>query len=66
MALLSDGIKQKEFDVRMIQRKLSKGLILQEEVEKNQRKLPDDTENADYVALDSFFEGLAGKSGLRD
>lgn len=50
----------------MTQRNLSKGLILQEEVEKHQKKLPDDTENADYIALDSFLEGIAGKSGLRD
>lgn len=66
MALLSDGLKSKEFDIRMVQRGLNKGLILQDEVEKHQKKLPDDAENAEFVSLDTFMEGIGGKSGLRD
>ena len=67
MALLSDGIKGKEFDVRMVQRGLNKGLVLLDDIEKHQKKLPDDSENAEFVSLDSFFEGLnTNKAGLRD
>lgn len=66
MALLSDGIKEKEFDVRMVQRALNKGLLQQDEVEKHEKKLADDGENAEYINLETFFEGVGGKSGLRD
>lgn len=65
MALLSDGMRDKEFDVRMVARKLSKGLILQDEVEKNEKKLVDDTENATSINLEEAFESVRGKSGLR-
>lgn len=67
MALLSGGLKDKEFDIRMVQRGLNKGLILLDEVEKNLKKLPDDSENAEYVNVETFFEGLStNKAGLRD
>lgn len=66
MALLSDGLIGKEFDVRMVQRGLSKGLILADDVEKHLKKLTDDADNADYLNLDEVLEGLRGKSGLRD
>lgn len=66
MALLQNALQDKEFDVRMIARGLSKGLIQQDEVEKHQKKLADDEANADYINLDSLLEGIGGKSGLRD
>lgn len=50
----------------MVQRGLNKGLILQDEVEKHQKKLPDDSSNADYLNLEVILEGVGGKSGLRD
>lgn len=65
MALLSQCLKDKDFDVRMVQRALTKGLILAEEVEKHSKKLTDDGENADFVRIDSLMEGVTGKSGLR-
>jgi hypothetical protein len=65
MSLLSDGMKDKEFDVRMVARKLSKGLILQEEVDKHEKKLVDDSEIANYVNLEEALESVRGKSGLR-
>jgi hypothetical protein len=66
MALLEDGIKDKEFDVRMIQRGLNKGLLLQDEVDKNQKKIADDSDNADYINTETLMESIGGKSGLRD
>ncbi len=66
MALLSNGIKDKEFDIRVIQRGLNKGLLQQDDVDKHHKKLPDDAANADYIDLEVFMEGVGGKSGLRD
>lgn len=66
MALLQDALVDKEFDIRMVARKLSKGHIQQDEVEKHQKKLADDAANADYLNLEALFEGIGGKSGLRD
>ena len=65
MALLSKATKAKEFDVRMIQRGLNKGLVTFDDVEKNQKKLADDTGEADSIDLEVLLEGLRGKSGLR-
>lgn len=66
MALLSNAVKEKEFDIRMVQRGLSKGLILKDDVDKHHKKLADDSENADYLNLSTLFESIGGKSGLRD
>ena len=65
MALLSEASKEKEFDVRMINRGLSKGLITQDEVEKHKKSLSDDAETADYIDLEVLLESVKGKSGLR-
>ncbi len=56
MALLSEASKEKEFDVRMINRNVVKGTLSRQDVEKNEKKLPDDSANADYVNIDSFLE----------
>jgi hypothetical protein len=66
MALLSDGIKEKEFDVRMVQRALNKGLVQQDDIDKHLKKLPDDSANCYYMNLETLSEGVSGKSGLRD
>lgn len=65
MALLSEALKQKKFDVRMIERGYTKGHYSAAEVEKNQNQLPDDKENADHINLDEVYQGIKGKSGLR-
>ena len=66
MALLEDGIKNKEFDIRMVQRGLNIGRVLQDDIDKHDKKLPDDAANADYLNLEVLMEGVGGKSGLRD
>lgn len=66
MALLEDGIRQKGFDVRMVQRGLNKGVLLKEEVNRHLKDLPDDSENAEFVNLEVLGEGIAGNSGLRE
>lgn len=65
MALLSQGLKDKELDIRMVQRGLTKGLLRTDDIEKHNKKLPDDAENAEYTNLETMMEVLGGKSGLR-
>ena len=65
MALLSDALKEKEFDIRMVSRKLSKGLMLEEEVTKHESTLPDESENCAYVNLEELHNEIRGRSGLR-
>lgn len=66
MALLSQALKDKEVDIRMIQRGLNKGFVSLDEVEKMTKRLQDETESAEFTNLETFMEGLGGKSGLRD
>ena len=66
MALLSNALTDKDFDIRMVARGLSKGYIQQVEVDKHLKKLPDDAANAEYINLEVLLEGVGGKSGLRD
>lgn len=54
--LLSEAIKEKEFDIRMINRNVVRGSLARQDVEKNEKKLPDDSANADFVSLESFME----------
>jgi hypothetical protein len=65
MSLLSRCTEEKEFDVRITPRKLSKGLMLQDELEKHCKKLIDDGENADYANIETLLESVKGHSGLR-
>lgn len=65
MALLSEALNEKEFDIRMVSRGLNKGHVLQDDVEKHMKKLSDDTSNSEYLNLEILLEGIGGKSGLR-
>lgn len=66
MAFISKAYKEKEFDIRMVQRGLSKGLVLQADVEKHQKKLPDDAANAEFVSIEFLRESIGRKpTGLR-
>lgn len=65
MALLSKAIEDKTFDVRMIQRGLNKGLMTRDEVEKNTKKIADDSSNADYIDVTTLFESVGKEAGLR-
>ena len=65
MALLSEKMKEKFFDVRMIQRGMSKGTHTQAEVDKFLKNLPDDAENVDVYNLEDAYNEVCGKSGLR-
>ncbi len=54
MSLLHEAVEEKMFDVRMIERNVARGTLQAEEVSKAAKKLTDDAENADYIAIDSL------------
>lgn len=49
MPLLVDATEEKNFDVRMVERNLTRGRVTSDDVEKLVKKLPDDSENAQWV-----------------
>lgn len=65
MSLLSRCTEEKEFDVRIVPRKLNKGLLLQDEVDKHSKKLVDESDQAEYTNIQTLLENIEGQSGLR-
>lgn len=65
MATLSDAIRDKKNDLRMINRLSAKGVSTKVENDKLLKALPDDAEAATYVDVDAIRQELEGKSGLR-
>lgn len=56
MALLHEASEEKKLDIRMIERNLSRGLLSQDEVEKQAKKLPDDSDNAQWSNPETLSE----------
>ena len=54
MSLLHDGILEKKYDVRVIEKNLTRGVVSDQEVKKFVEQLPDDSENAVYINLDEI------------
>lgn len=65
MALLSEALIEKEYDTRLVTRNVTKGQIGQEDVEKHVKKLVDESNHGDYMNLETLYESVTGKSGLR-
>ena len=63
MALLSEALKEKIYDVRMIKRGISNGKVSREELNKSVQSLKDDSENADITKIDVLLESLSKKPG---
>jgi hypothetical protein len=55
MTLLHEAVDAKKMDVRLVERNINRGVMSAEEVEKNLKKLPDDSENAEYIAIESLM-----------
>ena len=66
MSLLSNYLDEKEFDVRVIQRNMARGLVLQADLDKHVKKLPDDTNQGEWVNVAEIFHELENKSKLRN
>ena len=46
MSLLNDAVKDKKFDVRVVERGVQRGTLTAEELQKHLASLPDDSEAA--------------------
>jgi hypothetical protein len=56
MALLHESVEFKMLDVRLIERNVARGVLTQDQVAKAQEQLPDDSENAEWVSIDSLSD----------
>lgn len=54
MALLQEALEEKKYDVRQLEKKLSRNLILAEDVNKELKELPDDGANAEWSSIDAL------------
>jgi hypothetical protein len=54
MSLLHEAIQDKKFDTRMIERNLVRNVVSDKEVKTSIEKLPDDSENAEFISLDDL------------
>ena len=54
MTLLHESVETKKLDVRVVEKNVSRGVISSKEVDDTLKKLPDDADNADWIAIDSL------------
>lgn len=66
MALLSEATKEKYFDLRVMERNLSRGLIKKAEADQVLKSLPDDAEFGVYGEEEKTEELAADESGSAD
>lgn len=52
MALLEDAIEAKKFDLRLVEKKISRGLMKRSELDAQLKTLSDDEANAEWVSSD--------------
>ena len=62
MALLHDSVDFKKLDVRLVERNIARGVVTPEELSKAVAKLPDDSENAEWVSVEALMNDTAGES----
>ena len=55
MVLLHDAVDSKKYDVRVVERNVTRGTLTLDEVEKMRKQLPDDGQNAEYVSIESLM-----------
>jgi hypothetical protein len=63
MALLHEAVEKKKMDTRMVERNVNRGVISQADVDAAVKALPDDAENATWVAIDSLIDDSSEGSG---
>lgn len=62
MTLLHEAVDAKKFDVRMVERNVTRGVVSSEDAAKISKQLPDDADNGEWVSLES----IAGESADSD
>ncbi len=66
MALLSQAVKEKEYDIRTMERGMAKGTVSHDVVAKHLKGLTDETELSQLVNTEEIYETIKGKSQLRN
>ncbi len=67
MVLLDDAVEKKKWDVRTLEKNIERGLMTQDELEKELKKLPDDSANVEFVDLEKLEqEGQSRSNGLAE
>ena len=56
MSILHDAINSKKFDVRMLDKNLTRNVVTDKEAKAVIEALADDADNAEYVSLDDISE----------
>lgn len=56
MALLHEAMDEKKLDVRLVERGLARGQLTPDEVQASLKKLPDDADNAEYIAIETLIQ----------
>jgi hypothetical protein len=54
MTLLHEAVEAKKLDVRVVERNTARGVISADDSDKALKKLPDDSDNAEYTNLDEL------------
>ena len=57
MALLNEAVDAKKLDVRLVERNINRGVISQDDLEKSLKKLSDDSENAEWISIETLVQG---------
>ena len=56
MVLLNDSVEFKKLDVRLVERNLARGALTAAELNQAVSQLPDDSENAEWVNIETLME----------
>lgn len=64
MALLHESAESKRLDVRLIERNLARGVITHEQLKKAEQELPDDSDNAEWISVESLMDEVDMSEGL--
>ncbi|MBI4924588.1 MAG: hypothetical protein HY843_01575 [Bdellovibrio sp.] len=62
MTLLHESIKEKKYDVRILEKNLERGAVALEDIEKELKHLPDDAENAEWVSPERIEDKIEDKT----
>ena len=54
MALLKEAIEEKKLDVRVLEKHLARGVVKNEVLESALKRLPDDSDNAEWISLETL------------
>lgn len=63
MTLLHEAFDDKNYDVRLVERNVTRGVVSSDDVEKAVKKLADDSANAEWVSIEELAKAEVGSNG---